>query len=60
MYKKFQTDAFSPVKFGLIALAPVSVALFAVFVSSTTANLIAFSALVNSLMFIAFSIWLLG
>jgi hypothetical protein len=39
---------------------PLSVALFALTVSTSTASLVAFSAFMISVSFIAFSMWLLG
>jgi hypothetical protein len=59
-YKRVQSDAFKPVKFGLAAFGPTMVLLFSVFVSNSTPNLICFSAFMISTMFIGFSIWLLG
>ena len=49
-----------PIKMGMVAAGPVSILVFALFISSSTSNLIAFSSLVCSMMFIAFSIWMLG
>lgn len=59
-YKRMQSEAFKPIKLGTLAFGPVMVLLFSLFVSNTTANLIAFSAFTISAMFIGFSIWLLG
>lgn len=59
-YKKIQSDALKPVKFGLLAAGPAMVLLFSIFISNTTANLLSFSAFVIASMFIAFSVWLLG
>ena len=59
-YKRIQSEAFKPIKLGTLAVGPVMVLLFSLFVSNTTANLIAFSAFTISAMFIVFSIWLLG
>jgi len=59
-YKRIQSDALKPVKFGLLASGPVLVLFFALFISNTTANLLSFSAFVVASIFIGFSVWLLG
>lgn len=59
-YRRVQSEAFKPIKLGTLAFGPVMVLLFSLFVSNTTANLLAFSAFIISAMFIGFSIWLLG
>jgi len=48
------------VKFGALAVVPVSILIFYIFISSATHNLLAFSAFVIACFFIAFSIWMLG
>jgi inorganic pyrophosphatase len=55
-----QGGAMAPIKYGLIAAGPVSILLFALFVSSSNSNLIAYSALAISSMFIGISMWILG
>ena len=50
----------APIKMGLAAAGPVVILLFALFISNSNSNLIAFSSMVISLMFITFSIWMLG
>lgn len=59
-YKRLQSEAFKPIKLGILAFGPVMVLLFSLFISNTTANLLSFTAFTISAMFIGFSIWLLG
>lgn len=59
-YLKIETKEMTPIKIGALASLPVSVLLFAMFISNTTANLICFSAFMISCGFIVFSIWMLG
>lgn len=49
-----------PVKLALAAAGPLTIIMFALFVSSKSSNLVAFAALVISTMFIAFSMYMLG
>lgn len=50
----------APIKMGMVAAGPATIVLFALFVSNSTSTLIAFTSLIVSLMFISFSIWMLG
>ena len=50
----------APIKYGLIAAGPASILLFALFISSSTSNVIAYSAFAISAMFIGISMWILG
>lgn len=59
-YRGMQTAAMTPVKIGLVAAGPATILLFALFVTSSASTLVAFSAMICSLMFIGFSVWLLG
>jgi len=59
-YKRIQSDAFRPIKFGMLAFGPTMILLFSLFISNTTANLLCFSVFIIATMFIAFSVWLLG
>lgn len=47
------------VKYGMFLVPFLAIFLFSLFVSNTTSNLIAFSALAISLGFMAFSVWIL-
>lgn len=55
-----QSEAYLPIKGAFFLFCPVAVGLFALFVSSTTSNLIAFYAFTNALTYIIFSLWMLG
>ena len=55
-----QADAYLPIKAAMILSGPASIITFALFVSSAQSNLIAFAALIISLMFITLSMWMLG
>jgi hypothetical protein len=55
-----QHETYLPIKGAFFLSVPVAVGLFAIFISSTTSNLIAFYAFTNSIAYIIFSIWLLG
>lgn len=57
---KMQHETYLPIKGAFFLSVPVAVGLFAIFISSTTSNLIAFYAFTNSIAYIIFSIWLLG
>ena len=59
-YRRVETKELTPVKYGALAFAPVSLLAFTMFISNTMANTIAFFAFAVSCSFIAFSIWLLG
>lgn len=59
-YKRIQSEAYKPIKLGLLVFGPVMILLFSLFISNTTANLICFTAFTIAAMFIGFSIWLLG
>lgn len=49
-----------PIKYGLMAAVPLSIIVFALFISSSTSNLIAFAAYVIACFFIALSMLMLG
>jgi uncharacterized membrane protein len=59
VYEQFSDESMRPVMAGLMAMPLVSIASFYFFVSSSTSNFIAFTALVISITFIAISMWLL-
>lgn len=59
-YKRVQSKELAAVKFGALAGVPISMLLFTLFISNSTANVICFFAFVVSCSFIIFSIWLLG
>lgn len=59
-YRQVESPAGQAVKMGALGAIPASILFFCIFFSNTTANLIAFSAFVISIFFIAFSIWMLG
>jgi hypothetical protein len=60
MYRLVESNGFAPMKMGVIVAAPLTVLLFSLFISNSTATLIAFSAFVCACSFIVFSLWLLG
>ena len=55
-----QADAYLPIKGAMFLSGPTCIITFALFISSSMSNLIAFSAFVTSLMFVGISIWMLG
>lgn len=59
MYYTMNTNAMQGVKIGILASPLVLIFLFTIFVSNTTSNVIAFSALMISIIFIGISIWIL-
>jgi inorganic pyrophosphatase len=59
-YIKMQSEVYLPIKGGFFLGPTVAVGLFALFISSSTSNLIAFFAFVNAIQYIIFSLWLLG
>lgn len=59
-YKRIETKEMAAIKFGALAAVPGSILFFCLFISSSTANLIAFTAFAISIGFIMFSIWMLG
>jgi hypothetical protein len=59
-YRQIETKEMAAVKFGALAAVPGSILFFCIFISSSTANLIAFTAFAISVGFIMFSIWMLG
>ena len=59
-YVRMQSDAYLPIKVAFFVAAPVTVALFALFISNSSSNLIAFFAFTSSITYIIFSLWLLG
>ena len=60
LYRQSEKSEFATMKYGILAAVPVSIFLFSLIISNSTANLIGFSAFVISLAFIIFSAWLLG
>jgi Inorganic H+ pyrophosphatase len=58
-YYWINSDSFQMVKIGAFLAPFIAIGFFYLFVSSSTSNLIAFSALSFSIFFMAFSIWLL-
>ena len=55
-----QSDVYMPIKAGFFFAGPIAVALFAMFVSTSASNLIAFYAFSNAITYICLSMWLLG
>jgi hypothetical protein len=60
MYYTFNQKNMKAVKFGVVGIPIAAILLFTIFISNTTSNVIAFSALIISLVFMAISMWLLG
>lgn len=58
-YYMFHSDNMMPVRIGVCAIPFILIFLFSVLISNTTSNLIAFSSLVISLVFIVVSFWIL-
>ena len=58
-YYMMQLNSMSGVKIGLMVAPLALILLFYLFVSDSTSNIIAFSALVVSLVFIGISMWML-
>lgn len=58
-YYHLQKDNFQTAKIGIIAIPIIVFVLFAMFVSNSTSNLIAFFAMVISLVFVTISMWIL-
>jgi Na+/H+-translocating membrane pyrophosphatase len=54
------SESFLTVRIILLAIPFITILLFAMFISNTTSNLIAFSALMISIFFIGISMWMLG
>ena len=59
-YKGMQGAAMAPIKLGMMAAGPGAILVFALFISNSASTLIAFASLIISLMFICYSIWMLG
>jgi len=59
IYYHLRKDSMKGVLFGLYATPLIMIFLFWLLISDTTSNVIAFSALVVSLVFIAISMWML-
>jgi hypothetical protein len=59
IYYMLNQDSMKMVKIGMCAAPFIAIFLFSIFVSNTTSNMIAFSALVISVAFMAISIWIL-
>ena len=55
-----QSEAYLPIKAAFFFSTPIALALFAMFISTSYANLIAFGSLANSVSFMVFSLWMLG
>jgi hypothetical protein len=60
IYLKMQHEAYLPLKGAFIISTPLALLLFAMFVSTSTSNLIAFGSLINAITYIIFSLWMLG
>lgn len=60
IYRQMESDSMFVVKVCLAAAGPVTIALFAMFVSSAGSTLIAFSTMIISLMFVGISLNMLG
>jgi hypothetical protein len=58
-YYWINSDSFQLIKIGVFAAPFIAIGLFYLFVSNTTSNMIAFSALSFSVFYIVFSIWIL-
>lgn len=59
-YRQVESKELTPLKYGALAITPVSMLFFTMFISNTMANSIAFFAFSVACTFIIFSIWLLG
>jgi hypothetical protein len=59
IYYKINKPGMQGIKYGVCAAPLVMILMFYLIVSDSTSNIIAFSALVISLVFIAISMWLL-
>ena len=59
MYYMINSNGMQGVKYGVFVAPLVLIFLFSIFVSNSTSNLIAFSALVLSLFFMLISVWIL-
>jgi hypothetical protein len=59
MYYTMNTSAMQGVKIGIIVSPLIAILLFTIFVSNTSSNVIAFAALMISVIFIGISIWML-
>jgi hypothetical protein len=59
-YVQMQSDVYMPIKGAFFLATPVAVGLFSLFVSNSSSNVIAFTAFMNSITYIIFSMWLLG
>lgn len=59
-YRKTESDAFMPFKVAAFVAVPAAIMVFAVFISNSSASLVAFSSFCISLFFVVFSGWLLG
>jgi|LakMenE01Jun11ns_1017448.scaffolds.fasta_scaffold9920023_3 hypothetical protein len=60
IYLKMQHEAYLPIKGAFMISTPLALLLFAMFVSTSTSNLIAFGSLINAITYIIFSLWMLG
>ena len=58
-YYNLMSDSMKVVRLGIYASPVILIILFSIFISNSTSNLIAFSALVISLSFIVISLWIL-
>jgi len=59
MYYLLNSDGMKGVKIGICFVPFVIILAFSIFVSNSTSNLISFSAMIVSLSFIAFAVWIL-
>jgi hypothetical protein len=60
MYNRLQSDAYMPFKAAFFVATPVAVFLFTALISSSTSNVIAFTAFCNAISYIVFSLYMLG
>ena len=60
LYRQFQSDSMFAVKVGACMAGPISILLFALFVSNAASTLVAFVTFVVSIMFVGFSLHMLG
>ena len=58
-YYTLNQNGMQGIKYGLFLVPIAIIFLFSIFVSNSTSNMIAFTALVISITFMAFSIWIL-
>jgi hypothetical protein len=59
MYYLINKDSMAGVRYGIMASPFILILLFSLLISDSTSNIIAFTALMISLIFIAISMWML-